>query len=250
MITARKKRYRVFIAGLLATVLMAVPVFADTSQTFTTDGTASVPVMAVIPASYEVYIPASLSLAYDNVSNKYEGQYNVGAKGRISSKEAVYIYPDSEFEMYDTNATSGVSATASVTQSKYLWTTLSENTFTNTGGTVSVTLPDDPAIYSGNCCFTFGTDFYTTEASVIGAEILNIINRYTGRSDFYVVVGDIEYIGNGTVVFDIPTQNALIAAATDPSNANYIDPDGTYLVNEKEVNSVTGRIEKVVFIHN
>ena len=232
------KLFKAGISVLLATSLMTVPVMADNTLTFSTDGDATIPVVATIPSAYEVSIPASLALAYNETSTKYEGSYTVGAKGSIGNDEVVYIRPSS-----NTVSMSGVINTevinGTLTQSNKTWgahgdSTISKTTYTNKTGAVSIALPDTSDVYTGKMKFTFGTEFASpgigTEYK--GAEVLNLIKKYSGKSNFSIVVDTVEYIGSGGVKFDTAGNDELIANASDPDHANYINPLATYEISD------------------
>ena len=234
----RTRFIKAAISTILAATLMTVPVMADNTKTFTTDGDATIPVVAMIPSSYEVSIPASLALAYNSSTTKYEGSYTVGAKGSIANDEVVFIRPGSNsFSMNGVINTTPITGT--LTQANKTWgvhgdSTIAKNAYTNKTGSAVITLPDTSDVYTGSVKFSFGTEFASpgTGTAYNGAEVLNLIKKYSGKNNFSIKVDSVTYIGSGGVKFDTATNNALIANASDPNHADYINPLATYEISD------------------
>ena len=164
----KKKLLSLLITTFIATLTMSVPVCASTMGGSSTDSeakTQNVPVTATLDSNYTVTLPASIVLTDNPTTQKFEGSYTCHADGNIAAGKYVSIVPSATFVM--TGASSGTTATASVTQATTTWSRDVSATATpepsvansvvmgtNATGNVSVELTVDDA-YTGNVTFTY-----------------------------------------------------------------------------------------------
>ena len=234
--------------AVMTALLTTISCITVQAGTFTSDGTTTIPVIAATTTAtggYEVSIPAVLPLTYDEGTEKFKGTYSIGAKGGLALDEGVYIRPGSynsttkkaSFSMKGSKTGDVVSA--SLTQSKAVWGTGGDSTiavddYTNASGTVEVAL-DKADVYTGGVEFSFGTEFRPAAGttSYKGAEILALLEKYAGKTDFYIKVvnpSDTTYYigdGNGNKL-ESAAEAALIAKAKNEAENAYIEPLGNY----------------------
>lgn len=145
-----------------AVMLHCIPVCA---QEYTTDGTADCRVSATVESSYSVQVPALLELDYNSSSGKYEGDYQVSAKGNIQPDKSVTIQPtESSFTL--TGTLSGETSQASISQEVTEWVHssrqadgtgkvhISVEEYTQAQGSVSAELTQADS-YTGEITFAF-----------------------------------------------------------------------------------------------
>ena len=156
-----KKKIMVMLLGISVMLSTLSPVYA---AEYSADGQADCTVSATVASTYSVSVPATLSLAYNPSTLKYEGSYTIKAKGNILDTQCVEVKPQtSTFTMTGTN--SSHTATGNIVQTKNRWvntvtdtdsqTAIDKSSYTDITGDVSVTLTDADT-YSGSIGFEFG----------------------------------------------------------------------------------------------
>ena len=109
-----------FLTAMLLASAVMLHCLPASAQEYTADGTASCRVSAVTGSSYFVQVPAVLELRYDDSSGKYEGSYEVAARGSILPEQSVTIRPmESSFAL--TGTLTGSTAQAYVSQTVTQW---------------------------------------------------------------------------------------------------------------------------------
>jgi len=154
-----KKKLLTTLVIVATLVINAMPVMA---AEYTADGSASCLVTAEIGSTYRVSVPATLDLAYDEDSTKYEGTYQLGAKGNIAGNKKVSVAPASN-TLTMTGASTGEEVTASITQeiTEFVLenptagqTVIGSDDYAYASGEVSVAL-EQADVYQGNLVFNF-----------------------------------------------------------------------------------------------
>ena len=155
------KRISKIIALALTLCSCFTVVFAN-DVTVTGDGQQTCTVSAQVGAAYYISLPASLSLALNKSTGKYEASYTVGVKGTISNSQYVSVVPDDTFNLKKSG--SGTNHVARVSQPVTKWrntaanateATISSSRFVEENGKVSVELPGTPGDYSGAFVFRY-----------------------------------------------------------------------------------------------
>ena len=228
--------------GMCMTTLMSVPVFAGYNETksVTADGETGILVAVEIPAEYTVSIPATLALAWNPDTMKYEGTYNLGVKGSLTSDDAVFIRPDTS-SITLTGSETGNKGTATLTQSTSTWgengdVGINSSTYTNQTGTIAVDLGTAEDTFTGSVTFTYGTEFKPeVNAEYTGVELVSLIERYKNRENYDFVVDGTSYIDSS----DADLVSTRLAEAYNKDSSNYIDPADTYRVVSCDTNGIS-----------
>ena len=158
------KKVKLFSALMAALMLLSsAPAYAQTYTNGNTSG--SITVTAVVGSTYEISLPATLTLTYDNdaVTNSlgynYSAEYTVGVKANLTNAEKVTVTPAATFTM--TNGS--VSPTGNTTQTKTSWVNSAtlpaeiaadRTQFVETTGKLTIQL-DAAGTYNGSVAFTF-----------------------------------------------------------------------------------------------
>ena len=162
-----KKRLLALFVTVGMTVSAAFPAHA---ATYTEDGSATALVTAELESTYQVMLPAVISLTDPDADKSYTGTYKIGAKGNFTDAKKIVCAPTSNsFSM--TGA--GHTVTASVTQSVTEWVNSSPGAgqkaitvvdasgdyagYSPVEGSISATI-EYAGSYSGNLEFTFSME--------------------------------------------------------------------------------------------
>ncbi len=265
------------IAGVMtavSTVLAssAIPAMAANSE-YNTDGEQVVPIIATIPSTYSVSIPASIQLSDEDSDGSYDAAFQVGAKGALAKYEGIFIIPDGVESLVVRGG--GDSVPVTFNQSSHYWgtagdKTINKNDYTMDDCSASVNLGGKIGNFSGAVTYRFGKTMCLNDSMAAstyggrdgceytGAEVISMIEENNAKKNiaFYVYTSSdprdriwcVNEVYNGTYrQYDSSQKELALTVVRDA-----VDPADIYVLNEygnnSEVDGVDSKVQGVSFV--